>query len=364
MKRVIFGALLAAALAQGLPAYNRKANGVMEISLASPIPANTDWGKALAQVAQEWKRVSGGKINVRIFANSVLGDERAVIQQMDSGVLDGAVLSSFGLNAITKKPLNVVTRRPSPPSPALITLSCPLLIRDEEELGLVMKSLKPDLEKKINEKGYYTIAWAKVGWAKIFSRQPVRTPEDLRKIFLGTPAGEDDLKEVLEKMGFKLRLVEQKDLLQALTTRTVEAVYQSPISAGGQQLVGAAPNMTDMNIAPFMGGIVLNQKTWDDIPAEYKPALLEATGRIAEEMDRTVRDLESGAVALIQAKMKNKFRVIELDDSERRQWYALVQAALHDDPATGRKGLVGTTFDRAVYEKIAAIVEAHRAGAR
>jgi TRAP-type C4-dicarboxylate transport system substrate-binding protein len=362
MKKLML-CIAAAVLVSGsasLFGYNKRANGVMEISLSSPIPANTDWGKALAKIAEEWKRVTNGEVILKIFANAVLGDEGAVIQQMDSGALDAAVLSTFGLNMITKKTQNIITKRPSPPSTAIMTLSCPFLIRDEEELDLVLRGLKPDLEAKINEKGYFTLAWARVGWAKVFARSPVRTPSDLQKVFLGTAAGEDELKEIFEKMGFKLRVVEQKSILQALTTRTIEAVYQSPIAAGGAQIVGVAPNMLDLNIAPFMGGIIFNQKTWEDIPAKHKEELLRVTKVVEASLDKAIKELETSAITLIQSKMKGRFKVIEPTPQEIQQWHDMVNTALFDDPRSGRRGLVGTTFDAEIYHKVDAIVKAHR----
>lgn len=362
MKKLFFCAMTVLFLsgAASLFGYNKRANGVMEISLSSPIPANTDWGKALARIAEDWRKVTNGEVILKVFPNAVLGDEGTAIQQIDSGALDAAVLSTFGLNMITKKTQNILTRQSSPPSTAIMTLSCPFLIRDEEELDLVLSGLKPDLEAKINEKGYFTLAWARVGWAKVFARTPVRTPSDLQKVFLGTAAGEDELKEIFEKMGFKLRVVEQKSLLQALTTKTIEAVYQSPIAAGGTQIVGVAPNMLNLNIAPFMGGIIFSQKTWDDIPAKYKSELLRVTKQAEINLDRAIKELETSAIELIQAKMKGRFKVIDPSAQEIQQWYNLVNSALFDDPRTGRRGLVGTTFDAEIYRKVDALVKAHR----
>jgi len=360
MKRLVFIVMLSAAIIAGVSAYNKKSNGVMEFALASPIPANTEWGKALAELSQEWSRITNGEIKLIIHPNGRLGNENQVIQQMDSGVLDAAVLTSFGLNAITKKKENIVTKQPSTPSAGILTISCPFLIRTDGELDAVLTQLKPDLEAKINEKGYYTVAWARAGWVKIFARSAVRTPEDLRKLFLGTAPGEDELKEVFERMGFKLREVEQKDMLVKLTNRTIEAVYQSPISAGGQQIVGVANYMMDLNIAPFMGGIVFTQRSWDAIPDKYKAALFEASKRMERRIDGAIKNLEDQVLETVETKMKGKFFAIELTLQQKQQWYDLVQTALAADPKTGRKGLIGTTFDKDTYEKITAILAAAR----
>lgn len=353
MKRLSLAAVLVLIFFPALVFAQRRSNQLV-IHLASPIPANTAWGEKLNEIAVEWARITNNEIRLVIHPNGSLGSEGAVIQQLDNGALDAAVLSSFGLNMITKKSQNIITKAPSPPSTAIMTLSYPFLIRTEEELDLVMSGLKPDLEALINSKGYFTLAWARVGWAKIFSKTPVFVPADLqaKNQFVGTGEGEDEITTAFERMGLNMRIVAQKDLLQALTTRTITAVYQSPIAAGGAQIVGVAPNMMDLNIAPFMGGIIFNQKAWDAIPERYKPELLRATKRIEGELDRAVRDLETEALNQISAKMRGRFVINQLTPAQKQAWYTLVDNTL---PA-----LIGTTFDRNIYNKIEAIVKPRR----
>jgi TRAP-type C4-dicarboxylate transport system substrate-binding protein len=353
MKKIVLTAVVTLLFFPALVFAQRRSNQLI-IHMASPIPANTAWGEKLNEISVEWARITNNEVRLVIHPNGSLGTESAVIQQLDNGALDAAVLSSFGLNMITKKTQNIITRAPVPSSTSIITLSYPFLIRTEEELDLVMSGLKADLEATINSKGYFTLAWARVGWAKIFSRSPVFTPSDLRakNQFIGTGEGEDEIKTAFERMGLNMRVVNQKDILQALTTRTITAVYQSPIAAGGAQIVGVAPNMMDLNVAPFMGGIIFNQNSWDKIPQQYKQELLRATKRIEAELDRAVKNLETEALAQISSRMRGRFVINRLTPAQEQEWYSLVDATLPP--------LIGTTFDRDIYNKIDAIVKAYR----
>jgi len=339
----------------GAPVFAQRRGRGVEIKMSSPVPANTEWGKKLVQLSKEWGAITGGEVQLKLFPNAVLGDEVTVIQQMDSGILDGAVLTSIGLNRITKKAQNIMTGRPATPSAAVITMSCPFLIRTEDELDLVLSTLKADLEARINEKGYFTLAWTRVGWAKIFSRDPVRTPADLRKQFVGTAPGEEELKTAFEAMGFKMRVVDQPQLLQALTTQMISAVYQSPIGAGGQQLVGVASCMLDLNIAPFMGGIVMTEKAWNEkIPDKYKAPLLEATRKVEQELHVAVKALEADVLNQIRTQMRGRFQVIVPTEAEKELWYSDIGRAVDR--------LKETTFDPAIYDKIVALLQKQRGG--
>jgi TRAP-type C4-dicarboxylate transport system substrate-binding protein len=108
------------------------------IKLASLVPENTPWGVQLNQMAAEWAKVTNGEVQLIIYYNNK-SSEGDILRQLNMNQIQAAMLSTFGLKRI---------------NPEIMTLSCPFLIRNNAELDLVLNALKPDLEKKINDKGY------------------------------------------------------------------------------------------------------------------------------------------------------------------------------------------------------------------
>ncbi|MDR2629718.1 MAG: TRAP transporter substrate-binding protein DctP [Spirochaetaceae bacterium] len=306
------------------------------IKLASLVPENTPWGAALNRMAAEWRTASNGEVELAVYHNGVAGSEGDVLRKLKGNQIQAAILSSFGLNSIT-------------PDHAIMTLSCPFLIRNNEELDLVLNNLKPELETRINREGFFTLAWSKAGWVRFFSKQPVFTPADLKRQKLGTSEQEPALMDAFKAMGYQMVPVSMNQALVALNGGMIDAVYQSPVNVGGLQIFGVAKNMTSITIAPFMGGIVMNQAAWRSIPEQYKPALLRIAKRLETELDTSIQQLEASAIAT----MKNYgLKVSEISPAQEQLWYGDMERAI--------PSLLGSTFNRDIYEKIEALLRAHR----
>jgi TRAP-type C4-dicarboxylate transport system substrate-binding protein len=318
------------------PAYAQRRK--ITIKLASLVPENTPWGSALNRMAAEWKAATNGEVELAVYHNGVAGDEGDVLRKLKGNQIQAAILSSFGLNAIT-------------PGHEIMTLSCPFLIRNNEELDLVLNNLKPDLEARINREGFFTLAWSKAGWVRFFSKQPVFVPGDLKRQKLGTSEQEPALMDAFKAMGYQMVPVAMNQALVYLNGGMIDAVYQSPINVGGLQIFGVAKNMASINIAPFMGGIVMNQAAWRSIPEQHKPALLRIAKRLEAELDTSIQQLEASAITT----MKNYgLKISEISAAQEQIWY--------DDVNRVMPSLLENTFNRELYEKIEALLKANRSG--
>ncbi|MEE8349431.1 MAG: TRAP transporter substrate-binding protein DctP, partial [Acidobacteriota bacterium] len=67
------------------------------INMGTLAPEGTAWHDALLQMKQDWNRISGGRVVLRIFPSGVQGDENAMIRKMRIGQLQGVAVSANGL---------------------------------------------------------------------------------------------------------------------------------------------------------------------------------------------------------------------------------------------------------------------------
>jgi TRAP-type C4-dicarboxylate transport system substrate-binding protein len=308
------------------------------IKLASLVPENTPWGAALNRMAGEWSAATNGEVRLQIYHNGVAGSEADVLRKLKGNQIQAAILSSFGLNAIT-------------PGHEIMTLSCPFLIRNNEELDLVLNAVKPDLEDRINREGFFTLAWSKAGWVRFFSKAPVFVPGDLKRQKLGANEQEPALMDAFKAMGYQMVPVAMNQVLVYLNGGMIDAVYQSPVNVGGLQIFGVAKNMASINIAPFMGGIVMNQAAWRSIPDRYKPQLLGIAKRLEAELDTSIQQLEASAIATMR---EYGLIVNELSPAQERLWY--------DDVNRVIPSLLDSAFNRELYGRIEAILRTRRNG--
>jgi len=333
MKKRFVVLAAAAVLFSLVPAYGQKPRQVV-IKLASMVPENTDWGQMINRLAAEWSKATNGDVKLQVYANGTQGTEEEVLRKLNMNTLQAAVFTSFGLTKI---------------EPEILTLSCPFMIRSDAELDEVLKNVKPEFETKINAKNYFALALVKAGWVRFFSRNPVYIPADLKKQKVGSTPTEPEMSRTFRSMGYQVVEVDATRMLIALNGGSIDAVYASPIFAAGTQFFGIAKNMASINVAPFLGGVVLNKYAWESIPAQYRDKLVSITRRFGAELETSLLKLEADTIQ----QMKNYgLKENQINPSQMQEWYT--------ETAKAVPGLLGTTFDRAMYNKIDGILKNYR----
>jgi TRAP-type C4-dicarboxylate transport system substrate-binding protein len=306
------------------------------IKLASFIPENTPWGAALNRMADEWSRATGGEVELIVYHGGTAGNEGEMLQKIKINQIQAAVFTSIGLASVM---------------PEILTISYPLLIRTDDELEEVLKRLRSDLDAKIQQNGFVTLAWARAGWLKIFSKAPVFTPNDLRRQKLGTNPDELQMMQAFKTMRFQMIPVGINDVLVSLNGGMIEAIYQSPVAVAAGQLFGVAKNMSTVNLAPLMGGIVVNRTAWRRIPEKHRPRLQEICKRIEAEIEGSIAALETEAIATMA---RYGLTINRASAQQEQEWIS--DLALHE------RDLVGPVFNEEFYRKIKAILENYRKG--
>jgi TRAP-type C4-dicarboxylate transport system substrate-binding protein len=334
MKRKIVFAVVAVFFLV-MPVYGQRSQQrKVVIKLASMVPENTEWGQMVSKLAAEWSRVTNGEVQLQVFANGTQGSEEEVLRKLNMNTIQAAILTSFGLSKI---------------APEILTLSCPFLIRDDTELNEILKTVKGDFETKINSQNYFALTMVNGGWVKFFSRNPVLVPADLKRQKVGTIPSEPELSRAFRSMGYQVVEVDTNRLLIALNGGTIDAIYMSPIFAAGAQYFGVAKHMASINVAPFMAGIVLNKHAWESIPVQHRSALISVSRRIGAELEASLIKLETETVRQMK---NNGLRENQVNSQQMEEW--------HSDMVRAIPGLLGGTFDRAMYNKIDGILRDYR----
>jgi TRAP-type C4-dicarboxylate transport system substrate-binding protein len=306
------------------------------VKLASLVPENTPWGAAINKMAADWARATNGEVEVIVYHNGSAGDENEVLRKLKLNQIQAAVFTSIGLNEIM---------------PEVMAVSYPFLIRNNDELEAVMSRIKGDLDRKIEQNGFITLAWARSGWVKFFSRTPVLVPNDLRRIKMGTAANDDKMLQAFKIMGYQMVPINLAEIMVFLNGGMIDAIYQSPIFAAGNQVFGIAKNMSSINVAPFFGGILMNNTTWRKIPERYRPQLLAISKKMERDIESSIANLETEAIATMA---KYGLKINEPSPQQTQEWY--------DDTARFENSLVMTNqiFNREYYLRIKNILTDYR----
>jgi TRAP-type C4-dicarboxylate transport system substrate-binding protein len=107
--------------------------------------------------------------------------------------------------------------------------------------------------------------------------------------------------------------------------------------------------MASINIAPFMGGIVLSREGWASLPHQYIARLQAAAKRVEHNIFRSTQQLET---SIIRTMVQHGLTVNQLSPRQEQMWF--------DDINKAMPGLLGTVFDRNIYERIVALLQTYR----
>jgi len=308
---------------------------VVNIRIASPLPRSSDWGRALDRLAADWEKGTQNQVRVIVSHDGREGSEARMLSSLSSNVIQVAIFTSAGVSEIC---------------PAVLNLSVPFMIKNDEELDLVLQTMIPIFNSRVKN-DYVIISWSKGGWVYIFTKEKVITPDDLRKQRLATSPDLREMNTVFRVMGYQLVETDIVSTGTKLASNAVNAVYIIPAVVAPMQLYKSLNHMLELPIAPIMGAIVMNRVTWNKLSPESQQEIVRVTRKVADEFDASVVKTEANAIA---AMGKDGLSVNKLTPAQQVLWSNEVKNNLNS--------IVGPIFDRDIYNQINAMLEKARSG--
>jgi TRAP-type C4-dicarboxylate transport system substrate-binding protein len=281
----------------------------VRIRAGTIVPRDTLWHRTLEYIAQDWRRLVGPGLDMKIYPGGQLGDEIEMVRQARGGAIQVVGLSSVGLSRIDD---------------GVSCLQVPMMLQSYDELDYVRDRVAPALERRIEARGFKVLHWADGGWVYAFSKQPVRTPDELRRLRLFTSAGDAETERVYKDLGFNVVPTSATDMIPMLQAGKLDAFAIVPLFAQVQELYKLAPHMTNVKWTPLVGGTVITMKAWDSLPDAQKPALLEAARKPGARLRNDIREQDRLAVQEMQ---KRGLDVVQVDPATLRLWQAEAEKA-------------------------------------
>jgi TRAP-type C4-dicarboxylate transport system substrate-binding protein len=272
------------------------------IKLGTVAPEGSIWHDALLEIRDQWRTISNGEVDLRIYAGGVLGGEDEMIRKMQRRALDALAISGSSLPLIDS---------------SVECLQLPLFFESYEDLERIRAAIAPELEANIEESGYKVLSWAEAGWVHFFAKSEVRTPDELRPLRLWVSTGSLETERIANELGFRTVPLPVTDVLTSLQTGLIEAIDVPPLFALLDRSYQAAPYMTDLRFAPLNAATVMTRSAWERIPESYHGAFLEAAHAAVEKMRAGIHEAE---VEAIDEMVARGLTVVRLEPSEVDLW--------------------------------------------
>ncbi|MEO3990192.1 TRAP transporter substrate-binding protein [Pseudocitrobacter cyperus] len=121
--------------------------------------------KALSYLADKARTYSDGELNIRIYPNATLGNERESLELMNSGALQMVKVNAASLESF---------------APDYSLFSLPFLFRDRDHYYNVLRSdLGQRILKSSESKGFVGLTYLDGGARSFYANKPITKPEDL-----------------------------------------------------------------------------------------------------------------------------------------------------------------------------------------
>ena len=311
--RALFKASCALALALSLGACSQQGatnsaeattENPMVLTLAHNMSETHTVHQAISEFADEVKQQTGGRIQVKIFANGQLGSEVETMEQVMAGVIAMTKVSAPGLATYDD---------------AYHAFGLPYIFNNTEDFYAVMDS-DPMYEFFLSshDKGFVTLTYYTSGARSFYTvDKPIRTPADLK----GLKIRVQDMKsqtEMVSVMGGTPVAMAYGDVFTSLQTGIIDGTEnnETALTLGKHGEICKVFSMDEHAMIP--DALLVSSKVWDTISPEDQKILIAAARKSTVDhqalWDKSVQD----AIAEAQSEMGVTF-VYDVDKEAFRQ---------------------------------------------
>jgi len=279
----------------------------VRVKLGTMAPQGSTWHQLLQEMAQDFSKASGGKVELKIYAGGTQGNEGEMIRKISIGQLQAASMTAIGLHEITPEPQ---------------AEDVPFMIDSYEEYEYVHERIRPKLEEAVAKKGYQVLQWGEVGFVYFFSTEPYRTPADFAKGKVFTWNGDPGAEAAWKAAGFHPVVLSGTDLVPALTSGMINIIGQSPLYIYTSSIYSRANHMLNLHWGFLTGATVVKRDAWEKIPADVRQKLIEIAENYGKKTRDDIRKQNEDAIA----QMKKRGLTVE-QPADIEAWHKVADQA-------------------------------------
>jgi len=216
----------------------------LKIKFASLAPRGSTWLNVMEDYNKAIKDLTDKQVSFRIYPGGVIGNETDVLRKMRIGQIHSAGFTGVALGEIY---------------PEVRIFDAPFLFKDYEEVDYIHSLFFDQFAKKFEENGFVLIGWAEVGFVYVFSKDPIRSINDFKKVKMWMWEGDAVAEATIRTLNFKAIPLAVTDVLTALQTGMINGFYHSPIGALTFQWNTKVNYMLKIPLTNAIGAVVISK---------------------------------------------------------------------------------------------------------
>lgn len=302
-----------------------KPRAKVEIKIATIATDGSTWMKIMDQLDSEIREKTAGEVGLKFYPGGVQGDDSVVLKKIRAGQLHGGGFTGVGLGEI---------------APGLRVLEIPFTFRSVDEVHAVRESMEPELEKMLSDAGFELIGWADVGFVYLFTKAPVASIADLKKVKMWLWEGDPLAETLLRTVGVSPVPLPITDVVTSLQTGMIDGVYTSPMGCISLQWFTRVGYMTDLPVTHANGAVVVTRKIFDQISPSAQAVVKESAKKYFALLNEATG--KEGAASLTTLQEKG-IKTVALNETDKNGFDTVGK--------TVREKLVGTLYTQQVLDQ-------------
>jgi tripartite ATP-independent transporter DctP family solute receptor len=286
---------LVASLAWANGSQEKKASTGKEtytLMFSHALTENDPYHKAFLEWADTVKTRTNGGLVIDVYANSQLGAEEDVIEQMRSG-------ANIGHNTDSARLGNYV--------PQIAVFNGPYCLESIEDVKKAMEAPSVKAwEKELEEKfGLKVLSFAYVqGYRNVISNKAVYEPSDLAGMKLRT-AGAPIWQESVRAIGATPVSLSRSEIYSAAQTKAIDGIEDVYTAYANAQLNEVLKVVSETHHIYLVNFSVCSAAWFNSLPVEYQTILVEEADKAGFKVSRSIQEnTEKIKAELIQKGVK------------------------------------------------------------
>jgi tripartite ATP-independent transporter DctP family solute receptor len=239
---------------------------------------------------QEFARIvaekTNGQVEVQIFPNNQLGNEKEMIEGLLLGTLDITVPSN-----------GVVTNF----VPELGIFDLPFLFRDRPHMYKVMDGpVGQELNGAMQKKGFRLLGFYEAGIRHIMTKKPIESFEDLQGLKIRTMQVPAHVAS-FNAFGANATPLAYGELYGALQTGVVDGAEAANTNYNSKKFYEVAPHWATVAWTALVADLIMSEAKFQSLPKDVQAVLLEAGLGSAALERKTYSDSDNSLLETLKA---------------------------------------------------------------
>lgn len=260
------------------------------------LTTDTPQGAQFEEFAELVNEGSDGRLNVEVFPNSQLGNQRDLLEGVAAGTLEMTKADDAYMSAYV---------------PEYNLMSLPFLFEDYEHLGAVLDSdLVAGWDAQFLEKtGMRPLGWSFGGFRYFLTAKPVEDA-DLNRMTLRVPES-DAYVETVKALNGNPTPMPWGEVYTGLETGVVEGLESAPSDLYFQKFYEQANYLLPTNHIQASATIVINDNVWQTIPEDLQQVIIDSA---KESIDNERAATEEANMEAVDAMVAEGVELLTIED--------------------------------------------------